>query len=66
MSKITIYHNPRCGTSRNTLALIRNTGIEPDVIEYLKDIGSSREKFIKYARYVEALVAYHRYFGGDN
>lgn len=33
---ITIYHNPDCGTSRNTLALIRNTGIEPMVIEYLK------------------------------
>jgi arsenate reductase len=33
---ITIYHNPACGTSRNTLALIRNTGIEPHVIEYLK------------------------------
>lgn len=32
---ITIYHNPQCGTSRNTLALIRNTGIEPTVIEYL-------------------------------
>ncbi len=32
---ITIYHNPRCGTSRNTLALIRNTGLEPTVIEYL-------------------------------
>jgi len=32
---ITIYHNPRCGTSRNTLALIRNTGIEPQVIDYL-------------------------------
>ena len=34
--QITIYHNPACGTSRNTLALIRNTGIEPNVIEYLK------------------------------
>jgi arsenate reductase len=34
---ITIYHNPSCGTSRNTLALIRNTGIEPQVIEYLKN-----------------------------
>lgn len=33
---ITIYHNPDCGTSRNTLALIRNTGVEPDVVEYLK------------------------------
>lgn len=34
---ITIYHNPACGTSRNTLALIRNTGIEPTIIEYLKN-----------------------------
>lgn len=33
---ITIYHNPHCGTSRNTLALIHNAGIEPTVIEYLK------------------------------
>jgi arsenate reductase len=33
---VTIYHNPGCGTSRNTLALIRNAGIEPVVIEYLK------------------------------
>ena len=32
---VTIYHNPACGTSRNTLALIRNAGIEPTVIEYL-------------------------------
>ncbi len=32
----TIYHNPKCGTSRNTLALIRNAGIEPEIIEYLK------------------------------
>ncbi|RCS25665.1 arsenate reductase (glutaredoxin) [Phyllobacterium salinisoli] len=33
---VTIYHNPACGTSRNTLAMIRNAGIEPEVIEYLK------------------------------
>lgn len=33
---ITIYHNPACGTSRNTLALIRNAGVEPTVIEYLR------------------------------
>lgn len=33
---ITIYHNPDCGTSRNTLAMIRQSGTEPDVIEYLK------------------------------
>ena len=32
----TIYHNPKCGTSRNTLAMMRNTGIEPEVIEYLQ------------------------------
>lgn len=34
---ITIYHNPACGTSRNALALIRNAGLEPQVIEYLKN-----------------------------
>jgi arsenate reductase len=34
---VTIYHNPSCGTSRNTLAMIRQSGIEPEVIEYLKD-----------------------------
>ena len=37
MSHITIYHNPRCGTSRNTLALIRHVGIEPHIVEYLRD-----------------------------
>jgi arsenate reductase len=36
MTDITIYHNPQCGTSRNTLALIRNSGAEPEVIEYLQ------------------------------
>ncbi|HCF7233610.1 arsenate reductase (glutaredoxin) [Achromobacter denitrificans] len=36
MSRISIYHNPACGTSRNVLALIRNSGEEPTVIEYLK------------------------------
>ena len=35
MSNVTIYHNPKCGTSRNTLGLIRNTGVEPTIIEYL-------------------------------
>jgi arsenate reductase len=33
---ITIYHNPACGTSRNTLAMIRQAGIEPEIVEYLK------------------------------
>ena len=37
MGDITIYHNPACGTSRNVLALIRNSGEEPRVIEYLKN-----------------------------
>ena len=35
---VTIFHNPKCGTSRNTLALIRNAGIEPQVIDYLSQI----------------------------
>ena len=34
---ITIYHNPACGTSRNTLAMIRQSGVEPEIIEYLRD-----------------------------
>lgn len=33
---VTIYHNPACGTSRNTLAMLRHAGIEPEIIEYLK------------------------------
>jgi len=37
MSGITIYHNPKCGTSRNTLAMIRNSGAEPRVIHYLEN-----------------------------
>src|SRR4051794_39649553 len=36
MSDVTIYHNPSCGTSRNTLALLREHGVEPTVVEYLK------------------------------
>jgi arsenate reductase len=38
-----IYHNPKCGTSRNTLALIENAGIQPEVIEYLKTPPSKQE-----------------------
>ena len=37
MQNITIYHNPNCGTSRNTLALIKHQGIEPTVIHYLEN-----------------------------
>ncbi|WP_454737564.1 arsenate reductase (glutaredoxin) [Cupriavidus necator] len=40
---VTIYHNPECGTSRNTLAMIRNAGIEPTVIEYLNTPPSRTE-----------------------
>jgi arsenate reductase len=43
MSLITIYHNPKCGTSRNTLALIRNTGVEPTVVLYLEQPPSKAE-----------------------
>lgn len=45
ISGITIYHNPKCGTSRNVLALIRNSGVEPEVIEYLKT-PPTREKLV--------------------
>jgi len=40
---ITIYHNPKCGTSRNTLEMIRKSGVEPTVIEYLKTPPSREE-----------------------
>ncbi|AEF46226.1 arsenate reductase [Serratia sp. AS12] len=46
MSQITIYHNPACGTSRNTLALIRNSGVEPAVILYL-ETPPSRAQLVK-------------------
>lgn len=36
MSEITIYHNPKCGTSRNTLAMIRQSGVEPNIVLYLE------------------------------
>ncbi|MFV0367244.1 MAG: arsenate reductase (glutaredoxin) [Hyphomicrobiaceae bacterium] len=40
---VTIYHNPKCGTSRNTLAMIQESGVEPNVVEYLKDPPSRAE-----------------------
>jgi arsenate reductase (glutaredoxin) len=42
MNDITIYHNPKCGTSRNTLAMIRNSGIEPNVVHYLENPPDKR------------------------
>ena len=46
---VTIYHNPACGTSRNTLALIRATGVEPVIVEYLRD-PPSRERLVRLIR----------------
>lgn len=43
MSDVVIYHNPNCGTSRNTLAMLRDKGVEPTVVEYLK-AGWTREQ----------------------
>lgn len=43
---VTIYHNPACGTSRNTLAMIRQSGEQPEVVEYLKT-PPSREKLVE-------------------
>lgn len=44
--KITIYHNPKCGTSRNTLAMLQQAGAEPEVIEYLKT-PPDRERLVE-------------------
>jgi arsenate reductase len=49
VEQITIYHNPKCGTSRNVLAMIRNSGIEPDIIYYL-ETPPSREKIVQLLR----------------
>lgn len=46
MSNITIYHNPACGTSRNTLEMIRNSGTEPTIIHYLEN-PPSRDELVK-------------------
>jgi arsenate reductase len=43
MSDVTIFHNPNCGTSRNTLALLREKGLEPKVVEYLK-VGWTKDQ----------------------
>jgi arsenate reductase (glutaredoxin) len=43
MTDVTIYHNPACGTSRNTLAILRHAGLEPRVVEYLKTPPSKEE-----------------------
>lgn len=43
MKKVTLFHNPRCGTSRRVLELIKKKGIQPKIIEYLKNPPSTRE-----------------------
>lgn len=48
MADITIYHNPQCSTSRNTLALIRNSGAQPEVVEYI-NTPPSRETLVQLA-----------------
>jgi len=52
---VTIYHNPACGTSRNVLALIRNTGEEPTIIKYL-DTPPSREELVDLIRRMDIPV----------
>ena len=52
---VTIYHNPDCGTSRNVLALIRNTGEEPTVVEYLK-APPTREELVELIRRMDCKV----------
>ncbi len=53
--KITIYHNPKCGTSRNTLAILQQAGTEPEVIEYLKT-PPSRERLAELIAMMEMPV----------
>lgn len=43
MTDVTIYHNPACGTSRNVLAMIRNSGVEPTIVEYLRTPPSTEQ-----------------------
>ena len=54
-AKITIYHNPKCGTSRNVLAMIRQSGVEPQIIEYLKS-PPSRDRLVELVAKMEMPV----------
>ena len=53
MSDVVIYHNPACGTSRNTLALLREKGLEPKIVEYLK-AGWTREQLLDLLKRMDA------------
>lgn len=57
MTDITIFHNPKCGTSRNTLAMIRQSGMEPTVVEYLKS-PPSRSKLTELIQAMGGNVRY--------
>ena len=52
---VTIYHNPDCGTSRNTLAMIRQSGVEPTIIEYLKT-PPTRERLVELIKAMDSPV----------
>ena len=68
MEPITIYHNPACGTSRNTLALIRHAGIEPAIVEYLKtplSRGRLRALFAATGQPVRALLRHKETLYGE-
>ncbi len=65
MSDVTIYHNPACGTSRNTLALLRENGVEPTVVEYLKVGWSASQLADILAQAGVAAVALLRVQGTD-
>ena len=60
MSNITIYHNPACGTSRNTLEMIRNSGTEPTIIYYL-ETPPTRDELVKQNRESRTLMCVSQY-----
>ena len=60
MSNITIYHNPACGTSRNTLEMIRNSGTEPTIVYYL-ETPPTRDELVKQNRESRTLMCVSQY-----
>ena len=66
MSDITIFHNPQCGTSRSVLALIRASGAEPRIVEYLKTPPSAAELRALAGRYQNRRPLYHPIRGKGN
>ena len=64
MSEYTIYHNPRCSKSRNTLALLEEKGIQPEVVLYLETAPDEGEIAIE-DRFIQRGMAATRYFGAE-